>query len=98
MPSEPALAFASEEYRSLVGRLLTRHDVVLVVGPASEWQAEVLALADNADAVVLLVPAWVAHSRAAALTTLRSVDAEASLLVGVFGDAEDVPLAASREL
>jgi hypothetical protein len=98
MPSEPALAFASEEYRSLVARLLSRHEMVLVVGPASEWQAEVLALADNADAVVLLVPAWVAHSRAAALTTLRSADADASLLVGVFGDAEDVPLAASREL
>jgi hypothetical protein len=98
IPSEPALAFSSNEYRALVDRLVSRHELVLVVGPATEWQAEVLALAGNADAVVLLVPAWVAHSRAAALTTLRSVDAGASLLVGVFGDAEDVPLAASREL
>jgi capsular polysaccharide biosynthesis protein len=97
-PDEPAFAFASDEYRSLLDELASGHDVVIVMGPGTEWQAEVRALADTADAVVLLVPAWVAHSRAAALTTLRSVDADASLLVGVFGDAEDVPLAASREL
>ncbi len=97
-PSEPALAFASNEYRSQLDELQSRHEVVLLVGPATEWQAEVLALAGNSDAVMLLVPAWVPHSRAAALTTLRSVDSDASVLVGVFGDTEGVPLAASREL
>jgi capsular polysaccharide biosynthesis protein len=97
-PSEPALAFASEPYRALLDRLRERHELLIVVGPATEWQAEVAALAERADAVVLLVPPWVAHSRAAALTTLHSARTDASLVVSVFGDAEDVPLAASREL
>jgi capsular polysaccharide biosynthesis protein len=95
---EPDLEFASERYRALLEDLLSRHELVVVVGPSTDWQAEVQALADQADAVMLLVPVWVAHSRAAAMTTLRSVDNGASLLLGVFGDAEDVPLAASREI
>ena len=95
---EPDLEFASERYRAFLEDLLSRHELVVVVGPATDWQAEVQALADQADAVILLVPAWGAHSRAAAMTTLRAVDDGASLLLGVFGDAEDVPLAASREI
>lgn len=95
-PREPALAFASDGYRWLVRRLATRHDLVLVVGPAADWQAEVLALAESADAVVLLVPPWVAHSRAASLTTLQSVADDSTILVSVFGEAQDVPLGAVR--
>jgi hypothetical protein len=96
-PSEPALAFASDGYKRLVSRLASRHDLVLVVGPASDWRAEVLALAEAAHAVVLLVPPWVAHSRAAALTTLQSVSQDSTILVSVFGEAQDVPLGAVRE-
>jgi len=97
-PQEPALAFASDEYRKYVADLTKRHELLLVVGPSTEWQAEVFALAENSDAVVLLVPAWVPRSRAAALTTLRSASVDASVLVSVFGDAEDVPLSGAREL
>ena len=93
-PHEPAFAFAGDAYRSFLGELASTHDVVLIVGPATERQAEVRALADNADSVLLLLPAWIPHSRAAALTTLRSIRSDANLVVGIFGDAEDVPLAA----
>ena len=93
-PQEPAFAFAGDAYRSFLGELASTHDVVLIVGPATERQAEVRALADNADSVLLLLPAWIPHSRAAALTTLRSIRSDANLVVGIFGDAEDVPLAA----
>jgi Mrp family chromosome partitioning ATPase len=95
---DPALAFASDRYRTLLERLRNRHDFVIVVGPAMEWQAEVAALADHADAVLLLLPPWIPNSRAAALTTLRSTGSETSIVVGLFGDAEDVPFAASREV
>jgi capsular polysaccharide biosynthesis protein/Mrp family chromosome partitioning ATPase len=98
MPPEPALAFASDRYRSVLKRLVAQHEVVLVVGPPSDWQAELLALAESSDGVVLLVPAWVAHSRAAALATLRSVEPESSVVVSVFGDPDEMPLAASREV
>lgn len=96
-PTDPALAFASDRYRTLLERLRKRHDLVIVVGPAMEWQAEVAALAEHADSVLLLLPPWVPTSRAAALTTLRSARTDTSIVVGLFGDAEDVPLAASRE-
>lgn len=95
--SDPALAFASSAYGALVDSLRERHDFVIVVGPAMEWQAEVAALATCADAVLLLLPPWIPHSRAAAITTLRSARSDASIVVSLFGDAEDVTLAASRE-
>jgi capsular polysaccharide biosynthesis protein/Mrp family chromosome partitioning ATPase len=97
-PGEPALEFASGRYRSLLKRFVSQHELVLVVGPPSEWQAELLALAECSDGIVLLVPAWVAHSRATALATLRSLDHEASVVVSVFGDAEEMPLATAREV
>jgi Mrp family chromosome partitioning ATPase len=96
--SDPALAFASSAYGALVDSLRKRHDFVIVVGPAMEWQAEVAALATCADAVLLLLPPWIPHSRAAAITTLRSARSDASIVVSLFGDAEDVTLAASREV
>ena len=95
-PHEPAFAFAGDAYQSFLGELAATHDVVLIIGPATERQAEVRALADNADSVLLLLPAWIPHSRAAALTTLRSIRSDANLVVGIFGDAEDVPLAAGN--
>jgi hypothetical protein len=97
-PTDPALAFASNRFRALLERLRKRHDLVIVVGPAMEWQAEVAALAEHADSVLLLLPPWIPNSRAAALTTLRSARTDTSIVVGLFGDAEDVPLAASREV
>jgi polysaccharide biosynthesis transport protein len=95
-PHEPAFAFAGDAYQSFLGELASAHDVVLIVGPATERQAEVRALADSADSVLLLLPAWIPHSRAAELTTLRSIRSDANLVVGIFGDAEDVPLAAGN--
>jgi Mrp family chromosome partitioning ATPase len=97
-PSDPALAFASSAYGTLVDSLRQRHDFVIVVGPAMEWQAEVAALAACADAVLLLLPPWIPYSRAAAITTVRSARTDASIVVSLFGDAEDVTLAASREV
>ena len=96
-PAEPALAFASKAYAALLEHLAATHDLVLVVGPATEWQADVLALAERSDAVIVLVPAWIPHSRAAAMTTLNSIEHDAAVLVSVFGDPADVPLAAVRE-
>jgi capsular polysaccharide biosynthesis protein len=94
---DPAVLFASDRYRSLIGRFVSRDNFVLVVGPPTEFQAEVLALADWADGIVLLVPPWIAHSHAASMTSLRSVDGNTSLLVSVFGEPEALPLGAGFE-
>jgi capsular polysaccharide biosynthesis protein len=94
---DPAVLFASDRYRSLIERFVSRDNLVLVVGPPTGFQAEVLALADWSDGVILLVPPWIAHSHAASMTTLRSIGGSTSLLVSVFGEPEDLPLAAGRE-
>jgi hypothetical protein len=91
--AEPALLFASDAFRSLLERFASRSQVVLVVGPPTEFQAEVLALADAAGGVVLLVPPWIARSRVASLLTLRNVADETSVLVSVFGEPDAIPLA-----
>ena len=90
--AEPALLFASDAFSSLLERFASRDHVVLVVGPPTEFQAEVLALADAAGGVVLLVPPWIARSRVASLSTLRNVADETSVLVSVFGEPDAIPL------
>ena len=91
--SDPGVSLASDRFLSLLGRLVEQYDSVLVVGPPTEFQAEVYALAEAADGVVLLVPPWIPRSHAASMTALRSVDGDARLLVSVFGEPEAMPLA-----
>ena len=95
LPSEPALALASDAYRSLVRRLAEQHAIVLVVAPATDWQTELLALAASADAWVLFVPPWVPHDRAGAMSVLRRAGSDSQLLLSVFGDPGDLALTAS---
>jgi hypothetical protein len=90
--AEPAVLFSSDAFRSLLERYAARDQIILAVGPPTEFQAEVLALADAADGVVLLVPPWIAHARVASLTTLRNVGDETSVLVSVFGEPDAIPL------
>ena len=91
--TEPGLLFASEAFRSLLEGFVSRDQVVLVVGPPTEFQGEVLTLADAAGDVVLLVPPWIPHSRVASLTSLRNVADDTRVLVSVFGDPDAIPLA-----
>jgi succinoglycan biosynthesis transport protein ExoP len=95
--AEPAVLFASDAFSSLLEGFAARDHVVLVVGPPTEFQAEVLALADVADGVVLLVPPWITHARAVSLTSLRNVADETSVLVSVFGEPDAIPLPARVE-